>query len=86
VRRLLEIKILGAGCSNCERLYEATKKAVDALGAEAQVTKVTDYAEMMKYGILQTPALVIDGRVVMTGKVPGVAELTTLLATALSET
>jgi len=81
----LQIKILGAGCSNCEKLYETTRKAVQSLGVEAEVTKVTDYPEIMKYGVMQTPALVIAERVVLTGRVPSVADMTSLLATALAE-
>jgi hypothetical protein len=49
---MLHIKILGAGCSNCERLHAVVQKAVASLGIDAQVEKITDYPEMMKYGIL----------------------------------
>lgn len=83
---MLHIKILGAGCSNCERLYEVTLKAVASLGIEAEAVKVTDFQAMMKYGILQTPALVIDERVVVVGKVPSLGDMTTILTTALAKT
>jgi small redox-active disulfide protein 2 len=83
---MLHIKILGAGCSNCERLYAVAEKAVASLSVEAQIEKITDYPEMMKYGILQTPGLVINEEVVMVGKVPSVGDMTTILTTALSKT
>ncbi len=81
---MLTVKILGAGCSNCERLYEVTRRAVDSLGDQVEVIKVTDFAEMMKYGILQTPGLVINEELVMVGKVPSLGDMTTLLTTALT--
>jgi len=82
---MVTVKILGAGCSNCERLYEVTRRAVDSLGAQVEVIKITDYQEMMKYGILQTPGLVINEELVMVGKVPSLGDMTTLLTTALSK-
>lgn len=82
---MLTVKILGAGCSNCGRLYEVAQEAVDSLGVEAELTKIKDFPEMMKYGILQTPGLVINEELVMAGKVPSLAEMTTLLTTALSK-
>ena len=81
---MVTVKILGAGCSNCERLYEVTRRAVDSLGAQVEVIKITDYQEMMKYGILQTPGLVINEELVMVGKVPSLGDMTTLLTTALT--
>ncbi len=83
---MLHIKILGSGCSNCERLYEVAKRAADSLGMEAEITKITDFPEMMKYGILQTPALVINEELIMVGKVPSLSDMTTVLTTALSKT
>jgi small redox-active disulfide protein 2 len=81
---MLHIKILGAGCSNCERLYEVTQKVVASLGAEAQIEKIADYSEMVKYGILRTPALVINEELVAVGKVPSPSDMTTILTTALA--
>jgi small redox-active disulfide protein 2 len=85
VATMLHIKILGAGCSSCERLYELAVRAVVSLGVDAQIDKITDYEEMTKYGILQTPALVIDEQVVTVGKVPSLGDLTAVLTTALAK-
>lgn len=65
----MEIKVLGPGCKNCVTLEANTKAAIDALGMEAEFEKVTDYAQIAKYGIMSTPGLVIDGKVVSFGKV-----------------
>jgi small redox-active disulfide protein 2 len=63
------IKILGTGCRNCVTLGENTKKALEELGKDAQIEKVEDIKEIMNYGIMSTPALVIDEKVVSYGKV-----------------
>lgn len=75
----MEIKVLGTGCARCKSLEKITKKAVEELGIDASVEKVEDIQEIMNYSVMRTPALVIDGRVVMSGKVPGVSELKNLL-------
>jgi small redox-active disulfide protein 2 len=85
VKRMLNVKILGPGCSNCTKLYEVTQKAVESLGIEAELTKVSDYPEMMKYGLLQTPGLVVEEQLVLSGKVPSIAEVTTILTTAVAK-
>jgi small redox-active disulfide protein 2 len=82
---MLTIKVLGSGCANCKRLEAVARQAVSKLGVEAEVIKVTEYPEIMKYGILSTPGLVINENVVSTGRVPSEAEVTTFLATILSE-
>ena len=64
----MKIKILGSGCPNCIRLEENTKKALKDLNKKAGVEKVTDIAKIMGYGIMSTPALVIDEKVVSYGK------------------
>jgi small redox-active disulfide protein 2 len=80
----VEVKILGSGCPNCKRLEKVTRQALDEMGVQATVTKVSDFADIMAYDILSTPGLVIDERVVSSGRVPSKAEVTTLIATALS--
>jgi small redox-active disulfide protein 2 len=82
---MLNIKVLGSGCANCKRLETITKQAVSKLGVEAEVIKVTEYPEIMKYNILSTPGLVVNEKVVCAGRVPNEAEVTTYLTTALLE-
>jgi small redox-active disulfide protein 2 len=82
---MLTIKVLGSGCANCKRLEGIARQAVSSLGVEAEVIKVTEYPEIMKYGILSTPGLVINDKVVCAGRVPSEAEVTTFLTTALAE-
>lgn len=78
----MHIKILGSGCANCVNLEKATRAALAELGLDAQVTKVTDYAEIAGYGIMSTPGLVVDERVLAYGRVPKAAEIKTLLTQA----
>ena len=80
---MLVIKILGSGCANCKKLAAMTESAVSQLGIEAKLEKVTDYNEIMKYPILTTPGLVIDEKLVSSGRIPSPAEITTFLTTAL---
>ncbi len=76
----MEIKVLGPGCANCKRLYQEAQKAVARLRVEATLTKVESVEEIAGYGILRTPGLVIDGKVVVSGRVPLADEIVTLLA------
>ncbi len=80
---MLTIKVLGPGCENCKNVEAVTRKALAALGAAAQVEKVTDRAEMKKYPILATPGLVINEKLVCAGRIPSEAEVTTWLTSAL---
>jgi small redox-active disulfide protein 2 len=79
---IVNIKILGPGCANCKALEKRTLKAVDLSGVDADVEKVTDYAAFASYGIMSTPALIIDEQVAVAGRVPKVQELQSLLARA----
>lgn len=75
------IKILGTGCTNCQKLETLAKKAVDELGLDAQVVKVTDMADIMAFGIMSTPALVVDEQVRIAGRVPSYDEIVRVLTT-----
>ena len=72
---MMEIKILGTGCSKCKTLEEITRKVVKESGIEAKITKVEDIVEIMKFNIVTTPALVVNGKVVSKGRIPSVAEI-----------
>jgi len=80
---MLTIKILGPGCANCKKLETIARQAMEQLSIEAEVIKVTDYAEIMKYPILSTPGLVVNEKVVSSGRIPSPAEVTTFLTNAL---
>ncbi|CCC57807.1 MULTISPECIES: thioredoxin family protein [Caloramator] len=73
------IKILGSGCANCKKLEENTKKAVEELGIQAEIQKVEDFKEIMKYGVMRTPALVVDEKVKSFGKVLTAEEVKNIL-------
>ncbi|MFA8434046.1 MAG: thioredoxin family protein [Marinifilaceae bacterium] len=76
----MEIKVLGTGCSKCKTLEKVTKEAVAKAGVEASVTKVEDIVEIMQMGVMSTPALVVDGKVVLTGKIPSVDEMVKIVS------
>ena len=77
------IKVLGSGCANCVRLEANVKEALAASGiVDATVEKVTDYADIAAYGIMSTPGLVVDDRVLVSGRVPDAAEVVQLIASA----
>lgn len=75
----MEIKILGSGCAKCKRLEEAVKLAVEELKIEASVIKEEDIMEIMKYGIVGTPAMVVDGKVLLKGRTASREEIKKLL-------
>ncbi len=76
----MTIEILGTGCAKCRALEESVKQAVAKSGKFAQIKKVDDVAEIMKYGVMSTPGLVIDSKVVSVGKVPSVEEIVKLIS------
>lgn len=69
------IKILGSGCANCKRLEAIARKVVEEIGVEAEFEKVTDMNEIMKWPILSTPGLVVDGKVLSSGRIPSETEI-----------
>ncbi|QSV47232.1 thioredoxin family protein [Geobacter benzoatilyticus] len=75
----MKIEVLGTGCAKCKTLYENVKKAVEMSGKEAEVVKVEEIAKIMKYGVMSTPALVVDGVVKFSGKVPAADEIRGML-------
>ena len=79
---MLEIKVLGSGCANCKKVEQLTRKTVENMSMEAEVIKVTDYGEIMKYPILSTPGLVINEKVVCSGRIPSKEEISSWLADA----
>lgn len=81
----MEIKVLGPGCANCDRLAKNTRAALTGLGIEATMTKVTAMQDITAYNIFATPGLVINEKVVSAGRVPSPAEITTMITTALAE-
>ena len=83
---MITIKVLGPGCANCQKLAYLAERAITHLGLEAQIEKVTDYAEITKYPILSTPGLVINEKLVASGRIPSEAEITTWITDALVKT
>ena len=75
----MEIKVLGTGCAKFKSLEKATQEAVAKTGVNATITKVEDIVEIMNYNVMTTPALVIDGKIIVKGKVPSVDEIAKLL-------
>lgn len=75
----MEIKILGTGCPKCKTLEKHTRETVEKKGIDATITKEEDIMKIMEYGVMHTPGLVIDGKVVFSGRVPSAKELNILL-------
>lgn len=80
---MLSIKVLGSGCANCKKLEALAHQVVDQLGVEAEIIKVTEYPDIMVYNIMSTPGLVINEKVVSSGRIPSAAEVTTFVTNAL---
>jgi small redox-active disulfide protein 2 len=79
----MEIEVLGPGCRNCNALEAATVQAMERLGIDQEVTKITDYGQIAAYGVMSTPALAINGKVKTTGRVPSVDEIAGLISAAI---
>lgn len=79
----MKIEILGPGCPKCNLLEATARKAADKLGIQYEMLHVKDIGKIATYGVMMTPALAIDGKVRVVGKMPSEAEITTLLASAL---
>jgi len=80
---MLTIKVLGSGCANCKRVEQVVHKVVDEMTLQAEIIKVTEYPEIMKYNVMSTPGLVINEKIVSTGRIPTPAEVTAWLTNAL---
>jgi small redox-active disulfide protein 2 len=80
---MLTIKVLGPGCANCKRVEQIAKKVVADLAVEAEIIKVTEYPDIMAYNIMSTPGLVINEKVVCSGRIPTPTEVTTFVVNAL---
>ena len=78
----MKLQILGTGCAKCNALMQATEQAAQSLGLPYELEKVTDLNQIMSFGVMMTPALVVDGKVKVSGKVPNVNELKSLLQPA----
>jgi small redox-active disulfide protein 2 len=76
----MKIEVLGTGCAKCKTLYDNTRKALEESGKSAELAKVEDIPSIMKYGVMSTPALVVDGQVKCSGKVATVAEIIGMLS------
>jgi len=80
----MNIKVLGPGCAKCHQLEQTTREVIQELGADAEIEYVKDIKKIMEYPILTTPGLVIDEKLVVSGRVPSKAEVTTFITTAMA--
>ena len=80
----MKIEILGMGCSNCVKLYDAVRKVVSESKIDAKISKVDKITDIMNYGVMFTPALVIDGKVIISGRVPSYNEIKKLILAEIS--
>jgi small redox-active disulfide protein 2 len=81
---MVKIEVLGSGCANCQRLEALARAAVAKLGVEAEVAHVTDIKEIMARGVMATPGLAVNGKIVSKGRVPSAAEVESLIKGAAS--
>jgi small redox-active disulfide protein 2 len=82
---MITIKVLGPGCSNCKKLEAVAKQGAELAGVQAEFVKITDYAEITKYPVLSTPGLVINEKLVSSGRIPTPVEVKTWIADAPSQ-
>ena len=76
---MIKLQVLGTGCPKCKKLAENTEAAAKALGIEYEIEKITDISEIMKFGVMMTPALAVDGQVKIVGKVPTPGDIEKLI-------
>ncbi|MCC4115715.1 thioredoxin family protein [Aromatoleum toluclasticum] len=81
---MVNIKVLGPGCANCRKLEEVAREAVASLGVQAEINKVTDMNEIIAYDVLKTPGLVINGKLVSSGRIPTPATVAEWVRAAMS--
>ena len=81
----MKIKVLGPGCARCHQLEQTTREVVKELGIEAEIEDVKDVKNIMEYPILTTPGLVVNEKLVCSGRVPSKSEITTFIITALAK-
>lgn len=75
----MEIKVIGEGCEKCDKLYENTCLAIKELGLEASIDKVEDLMDIVRLGVMTTPSVMVDGKLIISGRVPKVKEIIKLL-------
>ena len=78
------VKVLGSGCKNCHRLQQNAQEAIDVLELDASVEMVTDYPTIVSYGVMSTPGLVVDEKLISSGRVPSAAEIREVLSSAVT--
>jgi len=81
----MEVKVLGSGCAKCKKLYAVTEKAIAQAGIAATLTKVERIDEIMAFGVMMTPALIVNDEVKCSGRIPGAAEIANWLTTAAAK-
>jgi len=82
---MMKFQILGTGCPKCKRLEELTRQVADSLGLEYEIVKVDKINDILKMGVMITPGLAIDNKVIMSGRLPALSELTSMITTYLAK-
>jgi small redox-active disulfide protein 2 len=82
---IMQVKVLGPGCAKCQQLEKTVREVVKEMGVDVQVEDIKDFKQIIQYPILSTPGLVIDEKLVVSGRVPTKAEVTTFITNALSK-